>query len=101
MAISHRFKKYFFNTSWLLVERVARTVIQVVVGIIVTRYQGPERFGLLSYAASYIGIFAAITSLGMDSIVVQMLVQSSEKRTSILSTSLILRLLSGCFAMIM
>jgi O-antigen/teichoic acid export membrane protein len=101
MDISDRFKKYFFNTSWLLFERIARTVIQIIVGVIVTRYQGPERFGLLSYATSYIGIFAAVTSLGMDSIVVQMLVQSSEKRNNILSTSLILRLLSGGVALVM
>ena len=43
------FRKYFANTSWFLGERVLRMV-----GIYVARYLGPERFGLLSYALSFV-----------------------------------------------
>ena len=51
---SHSFRKYFANTSWLLGERVLRMVVSLFVGIYVARYLGPERFGLLSYALSFV-----------------------------------------------
>ena len=48
------FRKYFANTSWLLGERVLRMVVTLLVGIYVARYLGPESFGLLSYALSFV-----------------------------------------------
>ena len=48
------FRKYFANTSWLLGERVLRMVVSLLVDIYVARYSGPERFGLLSYALSFV-----------------------------------------------
>ena len=48
------FRKYFANTSRLLGERVLRMVVNLLVGIYVARYLGPERFGLLSYALSFV-----------------------------------------------
>jgi O-antigen/teichoic acid export membrane protein len=100
MHFSERFKLYFYNTSWLLFERVFIQAITIIVGIIVTRYQGPMRFGLLSYASSYIGLFGAIASLGLDSIVVQMLVRKPEDRETILGTSFLLKLLGSIVAVL-
>ena len=48
------FRKYFANTSWLLGERVLPMVVSLLVGTYVARYLGPERFGLLSYALSFV-----------------------------------------------
>ena len=48
------FRKYFANTSWLLGERILRMLTSLFVGIYVARYLGPERFGLLSYALSFV-----------------------------------------------
>ena len=59
------FRKYFANTSWLLGERVLRMAVSLVVGIYVTRYLGPERFGLLSYALSFVWLFSALASFGL------------------------------------
>jgi len=47
--------KYFSNTSWLLAERILRMTVALLVGVYVARYLGPERFGLLSYANSFVG----------------------------------------------
>ena len=48
------FRKYFANTSWLLGERILRIPDSLLVGIYVDRYSGLERFGLLSYALSFV-----------------------------------------------
>ena len=85
------FRKYFTNTSWLLAERIFRMAVQLFVGIYVARYLGPERFGLLSYANSYVGIFTAIAILGLDGIVVRELVKSPDQRDTLLGTSFLLK----------
>jgi len=35
-------------------ERILRIPVSLLVGIYVARYSGPERFGLLSYALSFV-----------------------------------------------
>ena len=65
------FRKYFKNTSWLMTERIIRMIISLFVGIYVARYLGPDLFGLLSYTNSFVGLFLAIATLGIESIVIR------------------------------
>ena len=83
---SKGFRKYFTNTSWLLGERILRMTISLFVGIYVARYLGPERYGLLSYALSFVSLFSALASLGLDDILVRELVNQTEKRQNLLGT---------------
>ena len=85
-------RKYFANTSWLLGERALRIAVSLFVGIYVARYLGPERFGLLSYALSFVGIFVALATLGLDEVVVRELIKTPEQREKILGTSFLLKL---------
>ena len=82
---SQGFRKYFANTSWLLGERVLRMAISLFVGVYVARYLGPEHYGLLSYALSFVWLFSALASLGLDDILIRELVNSPEKRQNLLS----------------
>ena len=86
------FRKYFANTSWLMVERILRMGVSLFVGIYVARYLGPERYGFLSYANSFVGIFLAFATLGLDEIVVRELVKTPEQREIILGSSFLLKL---------
>ena len=86
------FRKYFANTSWLLGERIFRMAVSLFVGIYVARYLGPERFGLLSYANSFVGIFLALATLGLDDVVVRELVKTPELREKLLGTAFWLKL---------
>ena len=80
------FRKYFANTSWLLGERILRMAVSLFVGIYVARYLGPERFGLLSYALSFVWLFSSLASFGLDDILVRELVQRPEQRNNLLGT---------------
>ena len=80
------FRKYFANTSWLLGERILRMVISLFVGIYVARYLGPERYGLLSYTLSFVWLFSALASFGLDDILVRELVNHPDKRQDLLGT---------------
>ena len=83
---SQGFHKYFANTSWVLGEKVLRMSISLFVGIYVARYLGPERYGLLSYAISFVWLFSALASLGLDDILVREIVKNPEKRQNLIGS---------------
>ena len=69
------FMKYFKNTSWLFGEKILRLFLGLFISIWVARYLGPEQFGILSYALSFVGLFTFLATLGLDSIVIRELVK--------------------------
>jgi len=85
------FKRYAKNTSWLFIERIIRVTVVLAVGVPVTRYLGDEQFGMLNYAAGWVGLFLSMTTLGLEEIVVRDLVRDPEKRDELLGTSFLLR----------
>lgn len=89
------FKKYFLNTSWLMLEKVLKLFVGLFIGVWVARYLGPEQFGLFSYAQSYVGIFIVISTLGLDEIVIRELVKNDEKRDKFLGTAFTLKLIGS------
>jgi len=89
------FVKYFKNTSWLFAEKVLRMGVGLFVGVWVARYLGPERYGLLSYAQSFVGLFSAFATLGLDGIVVRELVKDESKRDILLGTAFWLKLMGA------
>jgi len=92
--------KYFKNTSWLFMEKVFRMIVGLSVGIWLARYLGPEQFGLLSYAISFVGLFATFSTLGLDSIVIRELVKDKNKRDTLLGTAFRLKLF-GAFLVLL
>ena len=93
------FMKYFKNTSWLFGEKILRMIVALFVGVWVARYLGPEKFGLLSYAQSFVALFAVVASLGLDSLVVRELVKDESRAETLLGTSFFLKIF-GAFSML-
>lgn len=100
--ITHQgFRKYFTNTSWLFAEKVLRMVVGLFVGVWVARYLGPEKYGLLSYAQSFVGLFSAIATLGLDGIVVRELVKDDSRKDELLGTSFWLKVMGAVSVLIL
>lgn len=100
--LSLRFKKYFENISWLILEKGFTLFVGLVVGIYVARYLEPEQFGLLNYAISFVSIFSAFSTLGMDQIIVRELARQPEKQSDLLGTGFILKVAgSGILILLM
>lgn len=72
--------KYFKNTSWLFGEKILRMAVGLFVGVWLARYLGPEQFGLFSYAQSFVGLFIAIATFGLDGIVVRETVKDESRQ---------------------
>ena len=94
------FMRYFKNTLWLFAEKILRMFVGLFVGIWVARYLGPEQFGLFSYAQSFVGLFTAIATLGLDGIVVRELVKDESRRDELIGTAFWLKLI-GAFGVLL
>jgi O-antigen/teichoic acid export membrane protein len=94
------FMKYFKNTSWLFGEKILRMIVGLFVGIWVARYLGPEQFGLFSYAQSFVGLFTAIATLGLDGIVIRELVKDETRRDELIGTAFWLKVM-GAFGVLL
>lgn len=87
------------NTSWVLSERILRIFVALFIGVWVARYLGPENFGILSYAQSFVAIFSAFSSLGLREILVRELVKGDEDRYVLMGTSFWLQTFGSVFLM--
>src|SRR6478609_404721 len=89
---SQRFRKYSENISWLIFEKGFTLLVGLIVGVYVARYLQPENFGLLNYAISFVSIFSAFSTLGLDQIIVRELAKAPERKEDLLGTGFVLKL---------
>jgi O-antigen/teichoic acid export membrane protein len=83
------------NTGWLFADRLLRMGVGLFVGVWIARYLGPSQYGILNYAASFVGMFSAIALLGLEAIIVRDIVRYPEREPEILGTTFFLRFSAG------
>ncbi|MGB3721663.1 MAG: flippase [Pacificimonas sp.] len=88
------------NTAWLLFDRLVRMSLGFLVGAWVARALGPDDFGTLSYALSFILMFQAIATFGADTVVVQKLAVDEDNARETLGSAFLLRCALGLFCWI-
>lgn len=95
------FQKYFRNMGWAFTGRLFSLGMSFFVGALVARYLGPQRYGVLNYALSFVTLFVFLASFGIDNILVRELLKYKDKQTSILNTAFIIKLLAGFLIIIL
>ena len=86
------------NTGWLFADNILRMGVGLLVTIWVTRYLGPEQFGLLSYATAFVMLFSSVALLGLEGVVVRNIVRTPSSRNEILGSAFVLKLAGGILA---
>lgn len=81
-------------------EKVLRILFAITIGVWVTRYLGPEEFGILNYAQSFVGLFAAFSSLGLNDILIRELIKYPESENKLMGTSFLLQTLGSGLIML-
>ena len=76
-------------------------VVVLGTGILVARYLGPSLFGQLNYATGFVGIFFALTTMGLDEIVVRDLVKHPERRDALLGTAAVIKFLGSLLLVVL
>jgi PST family polysaccharide transporter len=92
-------RRIVFNLNWLVGQRAFDSALGLVIGVVVLRYLGPERYGVLSYVGSIVGLGVPFAMLGLSNVVVRNLVTRREDTGAILGTATGLRLIAGLLAM--
>ena len=76
-------------------EKIIQMLISLMVGLLTARYLGPSNYGLINYATSFTAFFAALCTLGINSLLVKELVDRPEQEGEVLGTALVLRGISS------
>ena len=84
------------NAKWIIICRIAQSLLQLVIGMLSARYLGPENYGLINYAGSVVAFVVPFTQLGLNATLVRELIDSPEREGEIMGTSLCLSSLCGC-----
>ena len=98
-VLSHEgFKRYFLNTGWMFGGQILSLIASFFIGVWVARYLGPANYGLINYAAAFVGIFGFIAGLGVDGVVNRDLVKNPEEENELMGTGFALKILGGTLA---
>lgn len=92
------FQKYFKSTSWSLVSRFLSMVISFFATVFIARNLGPGNYGQLSYALSFVGLFAFISTIGIDNILYRDLIKRPSESNKLLGSAFVIKVTAGSFA---
>jgi len=95
------FKKYFFNTGWLMAEKLFKMLAGLLVGIWVARYLGPKQFGIFSYVVAFTGLFTPLRKLGLDGIITRDVARDELDNNELLSSSAFFKFLGSLILLVL
>lgn len=88
------------NASWIIVCRIIQSLLTLVVGMLSARYLGPSNYGLINYAASIVAFVVPVMQLGLNSTIVQELVNNPDDEGEIVGSMLLLTFFSSFLCMV-
>ncbi|MCF6775583.1 flippase [Thiotrichales bacterium 19X7-9] len=83
------------GTSWQLIERFINLFLSFFISIYLIRYLGPERFGIWSYAQSYVFLFATLTTMGLQVVLVKELSKNEKNQEELMGTAFVIMLIGS------
>ncbi|MDH3648117.1 MAG: flippase [Saprospiraceae bacterium] len=84
-------KDYSTNTLYLFSGRIVFIISELIVGLLLARYLGPELFGDLAYILAIFYVLLAISKSGLDPIIIKFLVADPVKRSETLGSAFLIR----------
>lgn len=87
------------NTILQFVERFLGLGCSFISSIFVIRYFSTSDYGVFAYSSSYVTLFSALTSLGIQSIVVRELVKSDNNTGEVMGSSFVILIVGSLLAM--
>lgn len=83
------------NAVWIIACRIIQSLLGLVIGMFMARYMGPSNYGLINYAASIVAFAAPIMKLGIDSILVNEIINNPNDEGKILGTTILMNLIGA------
>ncbi len=93
-------QKHSANMGWMFFGRIGGMIITLLATAYMARNLGPANYGQLSYAISYVGLFAFVASLGVEQILYRDLIKFPEKRDVYMGTVITIRFVASILAIV-
>ena len=98
--MSIRFKNVLNNVSWMVVGRFFQLAVTFVATMLITRYLGPEKYGLITHANSYVQVLIPISTLGINDVITKLLIEKKEQNDLVLGSTILMRIASSSFSIL-
>ncbi len=79
--------KDFFNIFWAVSSKLMSGVKLVVIGIIIARFLGPDKFGLYSYVISFVTLLSVLAEFRLQNILVRELSEDRKGAETLLGSA--------------
>lgn len=89
------------NIFWAVLGKMVQLLSGLLVGIIVARYLGPERYGLMNYVISLVFLFQTFAIFGLDAIEIREEARNEKPIQTIIGTAFGLKLILGMVFMLL
>ncbi|MDD2757951.1 MAG: flippase [Patescibacteria group bacterium] len=98
---SQGLKRYFSNSGWNLIGKVLASAVAFLVNIYIVRSLGPDKYGLVSYVISYVGLFSFLAGLGIEAILYVDLIKEPEKKKELMGSAFVLKIMGACLTIVL
>ena len=88
------------NAAWIVGTHIVQSILSLVIGALVARYLGSDKFGVITYATSLVTFILPLMKLGFGNILVREIVNNPEREGKVLGTAIFFNILSSIFCII-
>lgn len=88
-------KKIISNSLYTMLEKIVVMSLSFFASVIVIRYLGPSKFGLLSYALSIVAVASAFTKFGLNNLLIKKFSEKPGSTNELFTSSLLIKLTSS------
>ena len=88
-------RKVIKNAAWIIAGKITQALLGMIVTMLSARYLGPSGYGVLNYAASLVAFAVPVMQLGLNSTLVQELLQAPDQEGKILGTAITMTFVSS------
>jgi len=99
-GVSSNRRRVIQNLYWAVLGKCVTIFSELLVGVMIARTLGPERFGLMNYVISLVMLFSVFAHFGLDGIEIRELSRADAPKGKILGTAMMLRGLCALFTVI-
>ena len=82
-----------------MLGQIFQMILSFFIGLWAVRYLGPSDFGSLTYISSYIALFTAACTMGLDTVVVNRLVRFKQRDGEIVTSAILIRSIAAFISM--
>lgn len=88
------------NAFWIIICKIIQGLMLVISNVLVTRYLGPSKYGILTYASALVSFISPLIALGINEVLVKEFISYPDKAGVMLGTSIFLSSISSVLSII-